>query len=215
MATFLSPKDMTSRQINKQQQNNIHPTNSILPNHSLRAKVKQLIDTIIEYSAVCYFTGVPVVALIEQIISHHLHLIQDSQLQIITALIRSRNTRRETVNFIYYRLNYETLRLLQTICSTPGYIDCITRTKIVISILIGFAASPANNAFLPYSNYFPAHRNRLYVLLLRSNSHSTNEISHQHVTTATASTSGVTLDFSNLPVFSHMQSSSQPPRTPL
>lgn len=181
-------------------------------NNSVRLKVQYVINVMIEYSAVQYFTGLPYIGLIEEILCYHLSSIQDRQLRIITELLRSRVSRQETLNFIYDKLSTETLYLLQSIAFTNGYVDSITRTKLVISVLIGFVASPANRSFIPYSADYPSRWNSLYARLLQMESQSDSEICHQHVTTATSSERGIALDFSNLPIFSHVQRAVNQPR---
>lgn len=179
-------------------------------NHSVRQKVEDTINQIIEHCSVCYFTGLPFTAPVEDILLHHSALITPRQMQIIYALIQTREVRSDVLRYIYDHLSKETLLLFLSICTTNGYVDCRTRTKLAISVLVGFTASPANHFFRPFAEEFPARWNTFYSRLLHMPSSRPRLINHDHVSSSTLVGGSIVLNFSQLGLFSHMCRPSSP-----
>lgn len=184
-----------------------HSTRSPRLDNSVRLKVEKLINQIIEESSVAFFTGLPFLGPMENILYHHFSRMNDRQVQIISALSRTRNKREATVKYIYEQLSIETLSLLQSISSTLGYVDRLTRTQVVICILIGFMASPHTEFFRAYSQDYPARWNVYRARNLIMYPNSAEPLNHHEVTTGTLTGRFPSLDFSGIPAFSHIKES--------
>lgn len=184
---------------------NIHDA-TLLHHHTasnLRTQLEHLIDQIIEHCAVHFFTGLPFFGLLEDILYEYFPFVSNRHLRIISSLSRSRSSRSSTIQFIIDHLSHETLHLLHSVCSTNGYVDSLTRTKLVIAVLICFVASPSLRFFSPFCEDYPARHNIFYARTFNMFPSDNNRLSHFHVSTATMDCSR-SLDFSNLFIFRHM-----------